>query len=100
MTTQIRWVRTVKPWVKARTEQRRYEMARAAATDAGNAHMSAAGRTRWNADDWNAMCAEFARLMPEGGIVTADRDRQAEAAIDRREAAKQDIGEARLRGER
>lgn len=29
-----------------------------------------------------------------------DRDRQAEAAIDRREADKHDIGEARLRGER
>ena len=28
---------------------------------------AAAGRSKWNRDDWNAMCAEFSRLMPEGG---------------------------------
>ena len=63
----FRRVRTLNPWVERYTEQRRYDMAYAAAHDAGNAHMRAAGRSKWNLDDWNAMCAEFSRLMPEGG---------------------------------
>lgn len=37
-------------------------MIRAAAQDAGNRSMRAAGRTAWNDDDWNAACAEFERL--------------------------------------
>lgn len=64
MTT--RWVRTVKPWVEARAEQQRYDMAMAAARDEGNRHMRKAGRKVWNVDDYNAMCTEFSRLMPEG----------------------------------
>ena len=63
----FRRVRTLKPWVIRRTEQDTYRMAYAAAWDAGNASMRAAGRSKWNRDDWNAMCAEFSRLMPEGG---------------------------------
>lgn len=61
----VRWVPAVKPWVEARAEQQRYDMAMAAAQDAGNEHMRAAGRKVWNVDDYNASCAEFARLMPE-----------------------------------
>lgn len=41
-----------------------YELAHRAAWDAGNVSMRAAGRTKWNEDDWNAMCAEFERLWP------------------------------------
>jgi hypothetical protein len=63
----VRFVPSVKPWVEARAEQYRYDMARSAATDAGNRSMRAAGRKVWSADDYSAACAEFARLMPEGG---------------------------------
>lgn len=37
-------------------------MIRAAATDAGNRSMRAAGRTVWAAEDYDAACAEFERL--------------------------------------
>ena len=60
-----RFVRTVKPWVAERAEQYRYDIAHAAATDAGNRNMKAHGRNVWSVDDWNAMCAEFNRLMPD-----------------------------------
>jgi hypothetical protein len=60
-----RYVRTLAPWVEAKAHDYRYKLAHAAAWDAGNAHMEAHGRKVWNRDDWNAMCAEFARLMPE-----------------------------------
>ena len=36
---------------------------RAAATDAGNRSMRAAGRAVWAAEDNDAACAEFERLM-------------------------------------
>lgn len=39
-------------------------LARAAATDAGNRHMRAHNRERWNADDARAAHREFVRLMP------------------------------------
>lgn len=39
------------------------EIARAAGWDAGNRSMRAAGRTRWNEDDWNAACEVTNRLM-------------------------------------
>ena len=42
-----------------------YEIAKAAAWDAGNRSMRAAGRPAWSAEDYNACCAEFNRLMPE-----------------------------------
>ena len=61
----MRQVRSLAPWAAARADQQRYDMAHAAAWDAGNESMRAAGRTKWNLDDWNAMCAEFSRLMPE-----------------------------------
>lgn len=35
---------------------------RAAATDAGNRSMRAAGRKVWSAEDYDAACAEFERL--------------------------------------
>ena len=40
-----------------------YEIAHAASQDAGNKHMRAAGRTKWNEDDWNVATAEFERLF-------------------------------------
>ena len=61
----MRVVRTLKPWVYARAERQRYDMAHAAAWDAGNRSMKGAGRSKWSVEDWNAMCSEFARLMPE-----------------------------------
>jgi len=41
------------------------EIARAAATDAGNASMREAGRTKWNEDDYNAAVRMYNRLLPE-----------------------------------
>lgn len=41
-----------------------YELAQAAAKDHANRHAKAAGRTRWNEDDYNALCAEFDKLYP------------------------------------
>lgn len=38
------------------------QLARAAATDAGNRSMRANGRERWNQDDFNAAASEFNRL--------------------------------------
>jgi hypothetical protein len=40
-------------------------IARAAARDAANRQMHAAGRTAWNEDDYNLACDEFLRLWPE-----------------------------------
>ena len=40
------------------------KLARAAAHDAGNRSMKAAGRKKWNADDYNAACDELERLWP------------------------------------
>lgn len=39
-------------------------IARAAARDAGNRSMRAAGRDGWNQTDWNAAAAEYERLWP------------------------------------
>jgi hypothetical protein len=39
-----------------------YGIAHAAAWDAGNRHAETNGREVWNEDDYNAACAEFARL--------------------------------------
>jgi hypothetical protein len=41
-----------------------YEVVHAAATDAANRHMRAAGRSTWTVDDYNAALAEFERLWP------------------------------------
>ena len=41
-----------------------YAIAHAASWDAGNRHMRAAGRTKWNQDDADAAWAEFDRLIP------------------------------------
>jgi hypothetical protein len=43
-----------------------YELAHAAAWDAGNQSMQRAGRERRNEEDWNAMCDTFNRLFPMG----------------------------------
>lgn len=43
-----------------------YPLAMAAAEDAANRHMLAAGRDVWSADDYDVACAELARLWPEG----------------------------------
>jgi hypothetical protein len=39
-----------------------YEIAMAAGRDAGNRSMKAAGRAKWNEEDWDAACAETERL--------------------------------------
>lgn len=39
------------------------DLARAAARDAGNRNMRAAGRTMWSEADWNAACNEYERLL-------------------------------------
>jgi hypothetical protein len=36
---------------------------RASAQDAGDMHMRAAGRSKWNDDDWNRMCEVQERLI-------------------------------------
>lgn len=45
--------------------QMTYSIAMAAARDAGNRHMRAAGRTVWAVVDWNHACETFKRLWPE-----------------------------------
>ena len=48
-----------------------FDLAHAAASDAGNRSMRKTGRSRWNEDDWNAMVETFDRLWPmptEAGI--------------------------------
>lgn len=42
-----------------------YEIAHKASQDAGNRNMRAAGRSKWNEDDWNVAAAEFERLFVE-----------------------------------
>lgn len=39
-----------------------YELAMAAGKDAANRQMRAAGRKRWNLDDWNLAADVFSRL--------------------------------------
>ncbi|KKN50726.1 hypothetical protein LCGC14_0629880 [marine sediment metagenome] len=41
-----------------------YQIAAAAAQDAGNRSMRKAGRKRWSSKDYNAACAEFNRILP------------------------------------
>ena len=41
-----------------------YDIAMAAARDAGNARMRKAGRTAWNRGDYNEMVRTFNRLWP------------------------------------
>jgi len=43
-----------------------YDLAMAAARDAGDRHMCEADRTKWNQADYNAMVREFNRLWPSG----------------------------------
>jgi hypothetical protein len=40
-----------------------YQIAHAAGWDAGNRSMRAAGRTKWNEDDWNAAAEVMYRLL-------------------------------------
>lgn len=44
--------------------ERAYSIAHAAAWDAGNASMRAAGRQHWGRADYAAMAREFNRLLP------------------------------------
>lgn len=46
-----------------------YGLAMAAAHDAGNRHMQAAGRSKWAVADWNHACETFSRLWPEPEIA-------------------------------
>ena len=50
------------------TYKRAYEIAHAAATDAANRQMRAAGRKAWSVDDYNAAVDEFDRLLPLTGL--------------------------------
>lgn len=43
-------------------------LARAAATDAANRHMRAAGRKVWNRDDYNVAAEELERISPQRAI--------------------------------
>jgi hypothetical protein len=56
------------------------ELARAAATDAGNRSMRANSRTKWNQQDYNAAAIEFRRLwklnepmMPRKPLGSSDK---------------------------
>jgi hypothetical protein len=40
-----------------------YHIAMAAGRDAGNRSMKAAGRTKWNEDDWDAAAATTEQIM-------------------------------------
>lgn len=57
------------------------EVARAAATDAGNEAMRASGRKAWSADDYNAACAEFDRLWPTEAEQAQDAGESIRRAI-------------------
>lgn len=52
------------------------ELASAAARDAGNRSMRAAGRAAWDADDWDAAAALFEYLCP------VERERVPLASLD------------------
>ena len=58
-----------------------YDLAMAAAQDAGNRSMRAGGRVDWNDDDWNAMCAEFDRLIPPSRVSSTHLDSPHPATI-------------------
>jgi hypothetical protein len=45
------------------------ELARAAATDAGNRHMRAGRRAKWNQDDFIAAACEFNRLWKSNELM-------------------------------
>lgn len=47
------------------------DLARAAATDAGNRSMRKAGRTKWDADDFNAAAQEYDRLLTQKYFTVA-----------------------------
>jgi hypothetical protein len=47
-----------------------HELAHAAGRDAGNRSMRAAGRTRWNDDDWNAAAATYERVAGPANSTT------------------------------
>jgi hypothetical protein len=42
-----------------------YQLAMAAATDAGNRNMKQAGRSKWNQADYNTAVRELNRLWPQ-----------------------------------
>lgn len=50
-----------------------YQLAHAAATDAGNASMRKNGRTAWSKEDYNVMVEEFNRLWPMPRDGTEER---------------------------
>lgn len=50
-----------------------HELARAAATDAGNRSMRAHNRERWNEEDTKAANREYIRLMPTSVSTQAPR---------------------------
>ena len=50
-----------------------YELAMAAARDAGNRSMRAGRRTKWAVKDWNAACETFERLWPSPARAAANQ---------------------------
>lgn len=47
------------------TPEQRFDLAMAAARDAGNRSMHKAGRKDWNRDDYNEAALTFIKLIPE-----------------------------------
>ena len=58
-----------------------YDLALAAAQDAGNRSMRKGGRVAWNDDDYNTMCAEFNRLIPPPRVDSTHLDKAKETPI-------------------
>lgn len=50
-----------------------YAVAHASGMDAGNRSMRAAGRTKWNEDDYDAACVENNRLFDLIDIPATER---------------------------
>lgn len=53
------------------------ELARAAATDAGNRSMRERGATRWNLDDYRRAARQFNLLVPNAFVLPKKEDSDA-----------------------
>jgi hypothetical protein len=64
-----------------------YAIASAAGQDAANRQMRAAGRKKWNEDDWNLACEVMKKLFPQGkgSIITTPQPSRAAPAGDENE---------------
>ena len=66
--------------LEAMSVRHRETVARAAATDAGNRAMRAAGRKAWSEEDYNAAVTEFNRLLPVAAIMGSMTSRRKRAS--------------------